>query len=78
MTKAHFLSNFDSKNSTGAQSSAPEAQKNDSKISPGFTGAEPKHQVDIIKLIAKCPRAANLMPGNKVYFAIKISQALNL
>ncbi len=43
MTEAHFLSKFDSKNSTGAQSSAPEAQKNDSKISPGFTGAEPKH-----------------------------------
>lgn len=78
MTEAHFLSNFDSKNSTGAQSSAPQAQKNDSKILPAFTGAVPKVEVDIIKLIAKWYRVANFTPGKRVCFAIKISKAINL
>jgi hypothetical protein len=63
ITSAHFLSNFDSKNSTGAQSPDPEAQKNDSKILPTFSGAIPKVEVDIIKLIAKWYRAANFTPG---------------
>jgi len=78
MTAAHILSNFDSKNSIGAHCSAPEAQKNDSKILPTFSGAVPKVEVDIIKLIAKWYRVANFTPRKRVYFAIKISKALNL
>ena len=78
MTSAYFLSKFDSKNSTGAQSPDPEAQKNDSKILSAFTGAVTKDEVDIIKLIAKWHRAADFTLGKRVCFAIKIFKALNL